>query len=94
MRGLDRIRVIDWPLLRGPLRTGFAVAAALSLGDLGVAAFFGSGNVLTLPLLLSQRLGAYRIADAASLALFLAILVLALLALAGRPAGAVIARDS
>ena len=48
-----------------------AVAAALSLGDLGVAAFFGSGNLLTLPLLLYERMGAYRMEEAASVALLL-----------------------
>ena len=91
--GTARLRIVDWPLLGGPLRTGFVVAVALSLGDLGVAAFFGSGTILTLPLLLSQRLGAYRTDDAASLALLLAVLVLGLLALAGRPPGAILARD-
>jgi thiamine transport system permease protein len=76
--GVWRLRLIDWPLLRRPLTAAFAVATALSLGDLGVAAFFGSGNILTLPLLLYQRMGAYRMAESASVALFLALLVLAL----------------
>src|SRR6185503_12876845 len=76
--GLSRIKLIDWPLLRRPLAAAFAVAIALSLGDLGVAAFFGSGNILTLPLLLYQRMGAYRMNESASAALLLALLVLAL----------------
>ena len=53
---MTRLRLVDWPLLRRPLAAALAVATALSLGDLGVAAFFGTGNILTLPLLLYQRM--------------------------------------
>ena len=59
--GLWRIRLVDWPLLRRPFAGGIRRRDALSLGDLGVTAFFGSGDILTLPLLLYQRMGAYRI---------------------------------
>jgi thiamine transport system permease protein len=76
--GLSRLKLVDWPLLRRPVMAAFAIATALSLGDLGAAAFFGSGNILTLPLLLYQRMGAYRMAESASVALLLALLVLAL----------------
>ena len=62
---------MDWPLLKRPLAAALAVATALSLGDLGVAAFFGTGNIVTLPLLLYQRMGAYRMEEAASVALLL-----------------------
>ncbi len=41
LAGLSRLRLADWPLLRGPLAAAFATAAALSMGDLGVVAFFG-----------------------------------------------------
>ena len=88
--GLSRIRLVDWPLLRRPFAAAFAVAIALSLGDLGVAAFFGSGNILTLPLLLYQRMGAYRIGGIASVALLLRSLVLGAVPrrakMVGRPA--------
>ena len=47
--GWNRFRLIDWPSLRRPLLTGFAFAMALSLGDLGVIALFGSDAVQTLP---------------------------------------------
>jgi thiamine transport system permease protein len=57
---------------------------ALSLGDLGVIALFGSDSVQTLPYLLLARLGSYRTADAAGLALVLGLLCLALMLLAGR----------
>jgi thiamine transport system permease protein len=77
--GWNRLRLVDWPALRRPLATAAAFAMALSLGDLGVIALFGSDAVQTLPYLLFQRLGAYRTADAAGLALFLGLLCLALM---------------
>ena len=80
--GWTRFRLIDWPPLRRPLLTALAFAAALSLGDLGVIALFGSESVRTLPYLLMERMGAYRTADAAGLALILGALCLALMALA------------
>ena len=63
--GWTRLRLVDWPVLRRPLATAFAFAAALSLGDLGVIALFGSDSVQTLPYLLLGRMGSYRTADAA-----------------------------
>ena len=91
--GAWRVKLVDWPLLRRPLMAALAVATALSLGDLGVAAFFGSGNILTLPLLLYQRLGNYRMAESASIALLLACLVLALFLAAQRWSGEQLARS-
>ena len=79
--GFTRLRLIDWPALRRPFLTAFAFAMALSLGDLGVIALFGSDQVQTLPYLLFARLGSYRTADAAGLALVLAVLCFALMLL-------------
>jgi thiamine transport system permease protein len=84
IRGWSRLRLIEWPVLRRPLSTGFAFAMALSLGDLGVIALFGSDQVQTLPYLLLARMGSYRTADAAGLALLLGLICLALMALADR----------
>ena len=82
--GTRRLRLVDWPLLKGPGIVAFMVATALSFGDLGVAAFFGGGRIETLPLLLSERMGAYRMAEAASVALLLAAIVLAMFLAAQR----------
>lgn len=82
--GVARARLIDWPELRRPLATGFAFAMALSLGDLGVIALFGSDSVQTLPYLLYSRMGSYRTQDAAGLALLLGLLCLLLMWLAER----------
>ncbi len=81
LAGWRRLRLIDWPLLRRPFGTGFGFALALSLGDLGVIALFGSRDSTTLPLLLYQSLGAYRMDEAQALALLLALLSAGLLAL-------------
>lgn len=88
--GLDRLRLVDWPLLRGPLFGALATSAALSMGDLGVIAFFGGADLTTLPLLLYQRLGAYRMEEAAAVAMLLAgvVFALALIAQTGSDADA------
>ena len=82
--GLNRLRLVDWPALRRPLATAFAFAMALSLGDLGVIALFGSDAVQTLPYLLLARMGSYRTQDAAGLALLLGIVCLVLMMLVDR----------
>ena len=82
--GYDRFRLIDWPVLRRPLATAFVFAMALSLGDLGVIALFGSETVQTLPYLLLARMGSYRTKDAAGLALLLGLLCLILMTIADR----------
>jgi thiamine transport system permease protein len=82
--GRDRFRLIEWPVLRRPLFTALAFAMALSLGDLGVIALFGSDAVQTLPYLLLGRMGSYRTDDAAGLALLLGLFCLALMTLADR----------
>ncbi len=80
--GWNRFRLIDWPSIRRPLATGFAFAMALSLGDLGVIALFGSDALKTLPFLLFERMGSYRTADAAGLALIIGLICLALMSVA------------
>jgi thiamine transport system permease protein len=82
--GWNRFRLIDGPLLGRPLGTAFAFAMALSLGDLGVIALFGSDSVRTLPYLLMQRMGSYRTEDAAGIALLLGLLCLGLMAISDR----------
>lgn len=82
--GWNRVRLIDWPVLARPLGVAFAFAMALSLGDLGTIALFGSDAVQTLPYLLLQRMGSYRTNDAAGLALILGLLCLVLMMLADR----------
>lgn len=90
--GWTRFRLMDWPLLKSPLIVGLTMAIALSLGDLGVAAFFGTGDLVTLPVLLYERLGTYRLSEAASVSLLLTGLVLAMFLIAQRWSGGWIVR--
>jgi len=82
--GINRFRLIDWPSIRKPFGMAFAFAMALSIGDLGTIALFGSDALITLPYLLLQRMGSYRTFDAAGLALILGLLCLALMMIADR----------
>jgi thiamine transport system permease protein len=82
LTGLARLRLIDWPGLRKPLLTALSFAMALSLGDLGAVALFGSDGFVTLPWLVYSRMGSYRTNDADGLALILGVICL-LLTIAG-----------
>lgn len=82
LTGLARLRLIDWPGLRKPLLTALSFAMALSLGDLGAVALFGSDGFVTLPWLVYSRMGSYRTNDADGLALILGLICL-LLTIAG-----------
>ena len=84
LTGFRRLVLIDWPGLRHALMLALAFAMALSLGDLGAIALFGSQDVITLPYLLLQRMGSYRTDDAAGLALMLGLVCLALMVFASQ----------
>ena len=81
---VQRLRRIDWPVLKRPFLTALAFAMALSLGDLGAVALFGTENITTLPALIYARMGSYRSTDADGLALLLGAICL-VLALIGAP---------
>ena len=87
IRGWHRWRLIDWPQLRRPVGLALALAATLSAGDLSAIALFGSDRVRTLPLLLYQRMGSYRLEEAAVTAGLLLLLCLALFAALQRLVG-------
>lgn len=72
LSGLHRWRLIDLPVLARSFALAFSLAAALSIGDLGAAALFGSTDFVTLPLLLLQKMGSYRSLEAAGIAIILA----------------------
>lgn len=77
MAGLSRFRLVDWPVLRRPIGLGLALATALSIGDFGVIALFGTQDTQTLPMLLYRLMGAYRLDQAAIVGLVLITLCLA-----------------
>ncbi|MBA3911010.1 MAG: thiamine/thiamine pyrophosphate ABC transporter permease ThiP [Rhodobacter sp.] len=78
MSGWPRLRWLVLPRLARPIGFGAGVAAALSMGDLGVITLFAGERQATLPLVVQQLTGAYRIEAAASAALILVTLSFAL----------------
>jgi thiamine transport system permease protein len=78
LQGWPRLRWLILPRLARPLGFGAGIAAALSMGDLGVIALFAGEQQATLPLVVSQLTGAYRMEAAASAALILVTLSFAL----------------
>ena len=91
LEGWNKWRLVLLPAMVKPLSVAFAFALALSLGDLGVIALFGSENVQTLPYLILQRMGSYRTDDAAGLAFILCCITLSLMLFADRSQQTVIA---
>lgn len=87
MSGLQRLRLVEWPVLRKPLGLAMAIATALSAGDLTVIALFGSERMTTLPLLLYQRMGSYRMLEASATALVLLVICIGLFWLIERLVG-------
>ena len=78
VRGWYRWRWLHWPRMKKPLALGLAYGITLSLGDFGVIALFGSPADPTLPMLLYQQLGSYRVAEAAGTSLWLLMLLAAI----------------
>ena len=66
LTGWSKLTIMDWPVLKRPLAAGFALAMALSFGDFGIIALFGGTELVTLPYLLYERLGAYRLDEASA----------------------------
>ncbi len=78
VKGWSLFKIVYWPLIRKPVAFALAIAATLSLGDMGVIALFGTQDLSTLPLLIYRLFGAYRMDEAAVVALFLCILCFAI----------------
>lgn len=72
--GLRRWWIVEKSYLAKPLCNAFALAMSSSLGSFAVIAFFGSPDFSSLPYLLYQQLGSYRMDDAAVTALVLMLL--------------------
>ncbi|MEL6840595.1 MAG: thiamine/thiamine pyrophosphate ABC transporter permease ThiP [Pseudomonadota bacterium] len=78
LTGWAWIRIVVLPRARRPLGFAAGLAAALSMGDLGVIALFAGEAEETLPLAMYRLMGAYRMEAAAGAALVLLSLSLAL----------------
>ena len=81
LRGWRGVRFLTIPLMGREIGVIFGLAMAMSMGDLGVIALFASADFTTLPWLLYQQAGRYRVDEAAVTALMLMLVVSALFAL-------------
>lgn len=70
----QRLRHAILPRIRRPLGFGAGLAAALSMGDLGVIALFSAPSQGTLPLEMYRLMGSFRTHDAQGAALLLLVL--------------------
>jgi thiamine transport system permease protein len=78
LTGIPRLRWLILPRLARPLGFGAGIAAALSMGDLGVITLFAGNGQATLPLVVQQLTAAYRTEAASAAALILVTLSFAL----------------
>ncbi|AZL59155.1 thiamine/thiamine pyrophosphate ABC transporter permease ThiP [Tabrizicola piscis] len=78
LQGWSRLRWLILPRLARPLGFGAGIAAALSMGDLGAIALFAGERQATLPLVVQQLTGAYRLEAASAASLVLVTLSFAL----------------
>jgi thiamine transport system permease protein len=78
MTGLARLRGLTLPRMRRPLGFSAGLAAALSMGDLGVIALFADPDRATLPLQILRLMGAYKMDAAAGAGLILLVFSLLL----------------
>ncbi len=78
LTGLNRIVRVDLPRMAGPIAFSTGLAAALSMGDLGVVALFADPEAATLPLQIHRLMSGYRMTEAAAASLLLVVLTLGL----------------
>ncbi|MEP5631139.1 MAG: thiamine/thiamine pyrophosphate ABC transporter permease ThiP [Tateyamaria sp.] len=78
LSGFALWRIVVLPRVRGPLGFAAGLAAAMSVGDLGVVTLFADPDRVTLPLQMYRLMGSYRTDAAAGAALVLLALALAM----------------
>ncbi len=84
LQGTAKLRWLTLPRLARPLGLGGGIAAAQSMGDLGVIALFAGDDTATLPLMISRLAGAYRMTEAAAASVLLVAISFSLFALFDR----------
>jgi thiamine transport system permease protein len=82
--GLNRLRIIDFPMFKRPLTQAILMAGVVAIGDLTAVTLLGSQGLETLPSLIHAQMGNYRGDQAAGTALMLALLCFGLTAIAQR----------
>ncbi len=81
IRGINGFRYLTIPVMSREIGLIFGMVAAMSMGDLGVIALFASADFETLPWVLFQQAGRYRVNEAAATGLILMLVVIMLFSL-------------
>lgn len=76
VKGLTRLKLVEWRALKSPIARALGVSFVLSTGDLGAIALVGSQAFQTLPLYLFHLMGSYQMDAAAAASLILFVLSL------------------
>ena len=71
LRGWPRFKLLTYPQIKPELGFATGLAAALSMGDLGVITLFAPPDIQTLPLFMYRQMGSYQMDAAAGSALLL-----------------------
>ena len=87
IRGWNRFRIVEWPLVRRAAGRALALTTGLAMGDLAAIALFGSPSSTTLPLYLYRLMASYRMEEAAAAAGILTALCLGAFVLIERIVG-------
>ena len=82
--GWARLRLVVLPRVRRPLGFAMGLAAALSMGDLGVIALFADDRSATLPMAMYRLMNSYQMETAAGAGLLLVAISLLLFWLCDR----------
>ena len=87
LTGWARMRLVVLPRIRKPLGFAAGLAAALSIGDLGVIALFADHDMATLPLQIYRLMGSYRMEEAGGATVLLLAMTFAVFYLFDRGLG-------
>ncbi|MGL5335096.1 MAG: thiamine/thiamine pyrophosphate ABC transporter permease [Enterovibrio sp.] len=74
IKGLRRLQLLEWQLLRPPIQKALIISFLLSFGDLSAIALFANNDIQTLPFYLFNLLSSFHMQEAASCALLLLLL--------------------
>lgn len=73
IKGINRFFIVEFRAFKKPLANAISLSFILSMGDLSAISLFGNWDFKTLPLLLFEQMGSYRMDEAALSALILLI---------------------
>lgn len=76
LKDWNRFKILELPCVKNILINNFILAISASFGSFTLFAFFSEQNLITLPILIYQQLGSYKIAQASFTSLILLVLTI------------------